>query len=245
MNTPCTLITGASSGIGRATAVLLSAQGPLLLHGRDEARLEETRALCTNPDSHTLWPCDLADPPAAGERLAELLLTRGLGVTRFVHCAGAVTVGPARLLDHAVLRNLLAVNLESALVLLRVLLGKRTNPAAFEAAVFVSSTYGIRGGKGMSAYSASKAALDGAVRSLALELAPRARVNAVCPGGVRTPMALSQNADPEFQAREEARHPLGLGEPADVAGVIGFLLSPQARWITGQTLVVDGGLTLH
>ncbi|MFO1490418.1 MAG: SDR family NAD(P)-dependent oxidoreductase [Kiritimatiellia bacterium] len=111
------------------------------------------------------------------------------------------------------LRNLLAVNLESALVLLRVLLGKRTNPAAFAAAVFVSSTYGIRGGKGMSAYSASKAALDGAVRSLALELAPRVRVNGVCPGGVRTPMAVSHNARPQIPGPRGGPPPLGLGEP--------------------------------
>jgi NAD(P)-dependent dehydrogenase (short-subunit alcohol dehydrogenase family) len=112
--------------------------------------------------------------------------------------------------------------------------------------VFISSIMGTVGSPGAAAYGSSKGALDAMARSLALELATkRIRVNCVAPAFVRTPMfeRMAQRWSATQRSQVEALHPLGLGEPEDVAGAIAFLLSDAARWITGTVLTVDGGYT--
>jgi NAD(P)-dependent dehydrogenase (short-subunit alcohol dehydrogenase family) len=114
--------------------------------------------------------------------------------------------------------------------------------------VLFSSVMAFKGQAGQAAYCASKGALVSACRALALELAVECiRINCVAPGLVRTPMAnrlqAALSAD-QYQA-VEAAHPLGLGDPADVAAAVVYLLSNAARWVTGTTMVVDGGYTAH
>ena len=97
----------------------------------------------------------------------------------------------------------------------------------------------------MSTYGASKAALDGLMRSLAVELAPKVRVNSVLPGAVITEMTKSIFENEEVSQRMSAQYPLGIGLPNDIAEAVSFLVSDHARWITGQQLTVDGGRSIN
>ncbi|HEY1132393.1 MAG TPA: SDR family oxidoreductase [Roseateles sp.] len=241
----CTLVTGASSGLGRETAIRLSRLGPVLLHGRDQPRLEETRALCTHPERHRLWLHDLVDVDTIEASLLQTLAGQGLQVARFVHCAGVLQVGPLRLLDRAAIGRTMNVNFLSAVEITRLLVRKKVNEKALTGVVFVSSTASQFGAKGFGIYCASKSALDGYMRALAVELAPAVRVNAVLPGAVRTAMTEHMFNDPDVVERMRRDYPLGVGEQADIASAVEFLLSDQARWITGQQLVVDGGRTVN
>jgi NAD(P)-dependent dehydrogenase (short-subunit alcohol dehydrogenase family) len=241
----CTLLTGASSGIGRETAIRLSQLGPLLLHGRDQARLEETRALCHEPWRHRLWLHDLADVSAIEESLPKALTDHNLKVARFVHCAGVLHVGPLRLLDHGAIEHIMNVNFLSAVEITRQLVRKKINEKVLNVVVFVSSTASQFGARGFSIYCASKSALDGYMRALAVELAPTVRVNSVLPGAVRTAMTEHMFTDPEVFDRMQHDYPLGVGEQSDIAAAVKFLLSDEARWITGHQLVVDGGRTVN
>jgi NAD(P)-dependent dehydrogenase (short-subunit alcohol dehydrogenase family) len=240
-----TLITGASSGIGKSIAVVLSQNRHLLLHGRDLNRLDETRNLCANRDRHLLWPMDLAEPGLIQPALTEFLLKQQATVDCFVHCAGVMRILPMRQMELALAREIMNVNFHSAAEITRLLLKKTINHQQLRNIVFVSSTASKFGAKGFSLYCASKGALDSLMRALAVELAPGIRVNSVLPGGVRTAMTESMFNDPQLADRLSANYPLGLGQPSDIAAAVEFLTSEKARWVTGQQLVVDGGRTVN
>jgi NAD(P)-dependent dehydrogenase (short-subunit alcohol dehydrogenase family) len=242
---PYTLVTGASSGIGRAVAERLARSRRLMLHGRNPARLEETRLACGRPESHLVWTQDFRDVARAAPALAELLARQSAAVEGFVHCAGAAHVLPARSAGLEAVLESLNVNYVAAQQIIATLLKKRVNPGRLCSVVVISSIWSQFGARGHSLYCASKAALDGMVRALAVELAPDVRVNSVLPGAVRTPMAKAALADPEIVEGLRQNYPLGLGQPADVAAAVEFLMSEDARWITGQQYVVDGGRTVN
>jgi NAD(P)-dependent dehydrogenase (short-subunit alcohol dehydrogenase family) len=240
-----TLITGASSGIGKTIAAVLSQNRSLILHGRDLIRLNETRNLCANPDQHLLWPMELAALDQIQTELPEFLFKQQAAINGFVHCAGALKILPMRQMELTVARGIMTVNFHSAAEIIRLLLKKNVNHHQLRNIVFVSSTASKFGAKGFSLYCASKGALDSLMRALAVELAPGIRVNSVLPGGVRTEMTESMFNDPQLADRLSVNYPLGLGQPSDIALAIEFLLSDKARWITGQQLVVDGGRTVN
>jgi NAD(P)-dependent dehydrogenase (short-subunit alcohol dehydrogenase family) len=168
-----------------------------------------------------------------------------MAVDGFVHCAGAVHVLPARSARLEAVLESLNVNYVAAQQIIATLLKKRVNPGRLRSVVVISSIWSQFGARGHSLYCASKAALDGMVRALAVELAPDVRVNSVLPGAVRTPMAEAALADPRIVEGLRQNYPLGLGQPADVAAAVEFLMSEDARWITGQQFVVDGGRTVN
>ncbi len=242
---PFTLITGASSGIGRESAIRLSASRQLILHGRDAARLEETRRHCSAPQRHLLWQFELRDVSRIEASLGQVLQASGLGVACFVHCAGTLRILPVRSIEPAAAREMLEVNFSSAVEIIRLLVRKKLNEKHLRSIVIVSSTASQFGARGFSLYCASKGALDSFMRALAVELAPAVRVNSVLPGAVRTAMTEEMLKQPGLIERLEADYPLGLGKPSDVASAVEFLLSDASRWITGQQLVVDGGRTVN
>ena len=137
-----------------------------------------------------------------------------------------------------------SVNVFAPFAIVQTLASRRENASALESAVFVSSAISQRGAKGHVLYGASKAALDGLMRSLAVELAPKVRVNSVLPGFLRTPMNEALFASSDLAERTLRRCPLGAGAPKNVAEAVRFLLSEHAAWITGQTLTVDGGTSV-
>ncbi|RYF23240.1 MAG: SDR family oxidoreductase, partial [Oxalobacteraceae bacterium] len=182
------LITGASSGIGRDMAIDLSQQYRLILNGRDSARLEQTRGACRDPDRHLCWSFDLADVDGLADALPALLGAHEAEIVGFVHCAALLNVLPLRSITLAHAQAVMNINMFAAMELTRLLMRKNVNHKALKGIVFISSIASQFGAKGFTAYCASKAALDGLMKALAVELGPDVRVNSVLPGGVRTPM---------------------------------------------------------
>jgi NAD(P)-dependent dehydrogenase (short-subunit alcohol dehydrogenase family) len=239
------LVTGASSGIGRATALLLASFGAnIVLCGRNEKRLEET-LIAMSGDEHVVAPFDLAknleEIPAWLKRITQ----EHSSLNGLVHCAGVEVTLPVRQTDLASIDRVMAVNTHAALMLAKGVAQKKCfgTPCSI---VFISSVMGIVGRPARSIYSASKGALNAMSTSLAVELARKGiRVNTICPGQVRTEMddAIRKRLGADLYQTIVDAHPLGLGRPEDIAGSIAFLLSDLSRWITGTHLVVDGGYT--
>ncbi|MGA8891052.1 MAG: SDR family oxidoreductase [Anaeromyxobacteraceae bacterium] len=240
-----TLLTGASSGIGRQMAIRLSATRRLLLHGRDAARLASTLAACHDPSSHRIWRHDLSDSAGVGGELSRVMEEQQVAVDGFVHCAALLQILPLRNHPLEDVRKTFEVNFFSAMEISRALTRKKVNERHLRSIVFISSIASQFGARGFSAYCASKGALDALMKALAVELAPGVRVNSVLPGGIRTEMTAKIFETPETAARLEKDYPLGIGEPEDVIQMVDFLLSDRARWITGQQMVVDGGRTAN
>lgn len=235
------LITGASSGIGREMAISLSHRYKLILNGRDSTRLEETRERCHAPDQQLSWSCDLSNVGALAEALPAFLREKDTRVASFVHCAALLNVLPLRSISIEHAQAVMNTNALAAMEIIRLLMRKNVNDKALRNIVFISSIASRFGAKGFTAYCASKAALDGLMKALAVELGPQVRVNSVLPGGVRTPMTENMYADPDIGERLTRDYPLGVGLPSDITNAVAFLLSDEARWITGHEMVVDGG----
>lgn len=238
------LITGASSGIGRETAILLSRLGArLALSGRNAARLEETRASLEGT-GHEVSPLDLSrgdDIPAW-----QMGLTSRIGpLDGLVHAAGIQNVLPLKMVDRRDIDNVLQVNVSAAVMLAKGFRHKGVHSDR-SSIVLLSSIRGLVGDPGLSLYSASKGAIVALTKSLAMELArDNIRVNNVAPAYVQTPMfnAAKNHMGQEKYEKLLADHPLGIGRPMDVAYAVAFLLGDTGAWITGTTLVVDGGYT--
>ena len=239
------LVTGASSGIGREIAVRLSEQYSIILHGRDKERLMQTMEACSPNREHLIWKYDLTDINALEEAFTQFLSENNCVINRFVHSAGYMKLAPLKIASVDWFQLSFNVNVTAAAILSKVLIKKKVNADELKSIVFISSIISKFGAKAHSAYSASKAAIDGLMRSLAVELAPAVRVNSVLPGGIRTAMTEHLYENAALIERTDATYPLGSGNVNDIYGAVKFLLSEDARWITGQQLVVDGGRTIN
>jgi NAD(P)-dependent dehydrogenase (short-subunit alcohol dehydrogenase family) len=234
-----TLVTGASSGIGAAVARRLSTSRALVLHGRNEKRLEELAAEL--PGKPIIWKADFAHPSSLSSELAQIVNDESITIEALVHCAGIVRVLPLRDMDPSSVAELVNVNFAAAVQLVRTLVQRRVNGTSLRNVIFLSSTHAHRGAKGIAVYAGAKAALEATARAMAIELAPGVRVNSIVSGGVETPMSADAFSDPERRAAMEREYPLRVGAIDDVVGAIEFLLSDASSWITGTTLTVDGG----
>lgn len=240
------LVTGASSGIGRSTAILLAECGArVVLNGRDEGRLDETLT-SLNGTGHLAFATALESADQTNDWLKGLLETIG-PLNGVFHSAGIEMIRPARMIKQAQLEDVLGSSLFAAFGLARALSGKN---AMVDGAslVFMSSVAGSTGQVGMTAYSAAKAAINGMVRSLACELAPRQiRVNSIAAGAVQTAMheRLTKGSGDDAAQAYANSHLLGFGTPDDVAQAVVYLLSQASRWVTGTTLFVDGGYSVR
>ena len=237
------IVTGASRGIGFAIAERLVADGArVVITGRKQPALDEAVAALGGPEHALGIAGNAADTDHQAEVVAGAIDTFG-SADLLVNNTGINPVyGPLLEVDLAAARKIVEVNCLAAVSWVqyahKAWMGERGG-----AIVNVSSVAGLRPAPGIGFYGASKAMLTYLTQELAVELGPHIRVNAVAPAVVKTAFATKL-----YEGREEqvaATYPLGrLGVPSDIGSVVAFLLSADAAWITGQLLVIDGGVTL-
>ncbi|RGE19557.1 SDR family NAD(P)-dependent oxidoreductase [Leucobacter sp. wl10] len=236
------LITGATSGVGEATARLFAdeiAEVALLARRGDELR----RVADELGGSSHVFVADVADPASVRSAVREAIDALG-GLDVAVNAAGLAGYAALEELDDDIWRRVIDTNLSGTFTVSREA-GLHMRAAGGGSIVNVASDLAGMGVAGLAHYCASKAGVLGLTRALALELAPRVRVNAVCPGPIDTRMmrvGLEQEADPETALREkEATVPLQrLAHPAEVARAIRFL-AVEGTFATGTSMAFDGG----
>lgn len=239
------LVTGASSGVGRATSVVLSAHYNLVIHGRDIDKLEKTKSLCSKFADVKIWQLDFSVSDEVEKSLITFLSTNQIVIASYVHSAGTTEMIPIKAITSDKIHKMLNTNFVSAAMITKTLTQKKNNGTELENIIYISSNISNCGGKTFAAYAASKGALDSFMRCASVELAPRIRVNSILPGGMRTEMTKEIFEDDELVKRMEFAYPLGMGNPEDIAGVVKFLLSEESKWITGQQITVDGGRNIN
>jgi len=239
------IVTGASSGIGLATAKLFLASGArVALIGRRKHRLEEAAGAYLGSGNAFVVPADLADEEQTESAIRTAVASLE-GVDVLVNAAGILKSGQISATTLELWDESMNINLRSVFHLMKLVLPYLERSRGN--IVNVSSVTGLRAFPGVLAYCVSKAALDQLTRCAALELASKGiRVNAVNPGVVTTELhrsgGMAQEAYAKFLEHSKSTHPLGrVGEPEEVAELICFLASDKARWITGATVSIDGG----
>ena len=234
------LITGATSGIGGAIARLLSQNYDLVLHGRNHEKIEKLLPTLA-PGSHVVWEYDLNKVETLQADFEKFVTERKLVINKFVHSAGMVKMTSMRAVDLPMLQESANVNAFSAILITASLMKGRIAGKSLDSIVYISSVTGFVGTRGTALYGASKGMLSACVKASAVEFAPKVRINAICPAAVETEMSRELLSDPDLRAACERRHPMGIGKPENISGLVEFLLSDKASWITGQQLFVDGG----
>lgn len=238
------LVTGASSGLGQQTAVRLAQAGArVALVGRSTERLAATAASLAG-EGHSAHPVDMSDAEVAADAVQAIAREHGV-FSGIFHSAGTALILPIRVTKNRHLDDVFAAGVRGAFGVARAV-AKKGVMVDGGSLVLMSSVSSLRGRPGMSAYSAAKAAVDGMVRVLASEMADRRiRVNSIVAGGIETAMHrdFTETVSDELVRNYEALHMLGFGQPDDIAYAAMFLLSDASRWITGSSMVVDGGYT--
>lgn len=240
-------ITGASSGIGKACAVKAAQLGAnVVLVARDRERLKQTLDSLAG-DNHLYFPCDVTISDHLEEVVRQAAEKLGK-ISGFIHSAGIEATIPLRNMNRGKFEEIFSVNVLAAFEIARLLSNKKYLAPGGSSFIFIGSVFGMLGEPCTVAYSSSKAALIGGTKSMALELVPKnIRVNCVMPGVVETAMSIKFFQTIPEHARQEIikKHPLGLGQPEDIAHLCMFLLSDASRWITGAAIPIDGGYSSH
>ena len=239
------LVTGAASGIGRATARRLDSLGArVILVDRQEEQLKEVQAGLKNPSVCCVM--DLMDVEGIEAKIKPVVKEFG-ALSGFVHCAGIADNRPLSLFKFPALHRVMLINFYSFFELVRVLTKKGMYSEDGMNILAISSVNAKVGADAQTAYGASKAAINGAMHSMAKELAPKKmRINTIMPAAVNTAMIqqyyeLKSTVDAGTGARPDDRQILGMCQPEYVASVITFLISDESNWITGAEIPVDGG----
>lgn len=237
LNGKTILVTGASSGIGRATALFCSHMGArVIITGRNEARLQETLDSLSG-EGNIQIAADLTEEGSRTRLVEEIPALDGI-----VHCAGIGHRKPCKAINAEDIATVMNANFNAAVLLQASLLAKKkVNKGS--SIVFVSSRTAEIPTVANALYSASKGALKSYAKCLSLELAPRSvRVNCICPAMVWTPLVLNEGVTEEDLQAEQAKYPLKrYGKPEDIANLAIFLLSNASSWMTGSCIDITGG----
>lgn len=235
------LITGASSGIGKAVALQCAAAGAnCIITARNKARLIDTLN-SLDGEKHQMFIADLSDNDHIEKLLCSVTKLDGI-----VCCAGIVETKVLKFTDENDLERLFQINAFSSIRLVRALIqNKKLEKEA--SIVFVSSISGVKCGYiGGSLYGATKGALEGFTKATALELAPRKiRVNTINPGMVESNLLNNSEISEEQLEADKMKYPMKrYGKPEEIGYAAVYLLSDATKWMTGSSLLIDGGYTL-
>lgn len=235
------LVTGASSGIGAAVSKMLCSVGAdVIMVARNTEKLA---AMAESIGVNTFYPIDLSNVPGIAAQIEVIIRERG-PLDGFVHSAGIGTVRPVKMCTYDYMKQMMDVNFFSFVEIVRCITKKRNFNEGMSI-VGISSVASLEGNQSKTGYCASKAAMDGAIRCLAKELASKKiRVNSVMPGVTRTAIfdqIMDNGGDSEDLKGILQRQYLGICEPENIASTVGFLLSEEARYITGSSVPVDSG----
>ena len=233
------LVTGASSGMGRVFSQMIAKEGAIVtIVARNEERLQQTLD-SLDGKGHDYKVCDLTDENQMKNIISDMTPIDGV-----VFCAGINDYVPVKFLKQEKIDRIFQTNYFSEILLTQMLL-KRKLIKKGASLVYISSLSSVLGVQGTLLYASSKAAINSAVKVIAAELAPQGiRANSICPGIVKTEMLSGTNIDEEAFMKQAEDYPLGLGTPEDVGNAVIYHLSDGSRWLTGQSMILDGGYSL-
>lgn len=242
------LITGASSGMGaHISKTLISLGAKVLGIGRSQEKLQQIQSSCINPQSFIVLPKDISQNEGLDKWVLELAKQYG-SIDGAVLSAGIQQTAPiSSVLSVESAKHLFETNYFGNLQVIKGLIDRRVKTPKGASFVILSSNSSVRAQKGLANYSATKGAINTAIKSIALEIAPLSyRINAISPGFVMTEMIeeWSKIYDEEYIQNIKKEYPLGIGNVEQITPLVCFLLSKDSSWITGQNIVIDGGASL-
>lgn len=232
------VVTGASSGMGWQIAVELAEAGALVLAiARREEKLQKLQSLFPTQIKYAV--CDVTDKNGLEIVICDFVRENGK-LNGCVHAAGISNITPIKMYNDQAAQEIMNSSFWAGINLIQICTKSKYCEQATSTVLF-SSVHGHKAAKGMFAYSSAKAALQVAIRSIVKEISSKGhRINTISPGWVKTHMTENAYETADVQDMIQ-KHLLGEGSPEDVAGVVLFLLSDRAKWITGTDLIVDGG----
>lgn len=239
------IVTGASSGIGQKTAVLLNNLGAKVVAiARNEGRLNETKNACKFPENCFVEQKDLIENLELLPKYVKFLKEKYGKFSGMVYCAGITEISPLKVLEYENMKALFDIDYFAPILMTKGLVDKRNNVGLGTSVVLVSSLAGISSTKGMISYCGAKSALINSMKAINKEIVTTGiRINAVSPSDIETPMTMRSDIKELLENRKE-NYPLGLGKPEDVANTILYLLSDCSKFISGQNYVIDSGVIL-
>ncbi|NUM33247.1 MAG: SDR family oxidoreductase [Candidatus Brocadiae bacterium] len=234
------LVTGASSGIGKEIALRLNSLGAsVLANGRNEERLQKTKSMAAHPENFFLEARELTENIQELPLWVKNLKEKYGRLKGLISCAGVIADQPLQVLDESTGKKLFDVNYFAPVFLAKGFADRRVYASENASITFLASISAFLGEKAQTFYGASKAALIASAKTLSHELSPKVRVNCISPGPIDTEMT---NRAVEIHGHSNiSRCTLGIGNVKDVSALASFLVSHEARWITGQNYILDGG----